>query len=67
MKIRTKVLLPVLLLALILPAFCALAVELFEPHVPRDLEKVLVIVNKKVKSMLLMLSWPLPKPSKLKA
>ncbi|MCD8497900.1 MAG: DUF192 domain-containing protein [Alphaproteobacteria bacterium] len=47
MKIRTKVLLPVLLLALILPAFCALAVELFEPHVPRDLEKVLVIVNKK--------------------
>lgn len=33
--------------ALMLPAFCALAVDVFEPHLPDNLEKVITIVTKK--------------------
>lgn len=34
-------------LALVLPAYCAFAVELFEPHVPDNMEKTLTIIDKK--------------------
>jgi hypothetical protein len=34
-------------IALILPAFCALAVELFEPNFSPNIEKTITIINKK--------------------
>lgn len=47
MKIRSKAFLLIAALAVMVPAFCAVAVELFEPHIPKDMAKTIIIVNQK--------------------
>ncbi|MCD8566451.1 MAG: hypothetical protein LRY36_00705 [Alphaproteobacteria bacterium] len=39
-------------LALVLPAYCAFAVELFEPHVPDNMEKRSQLLIRRAKTQL---------------
>jgi uncharacterized membrane protein (UPF0127 family) len=58
-KIRMKFLLVIAALALMVPAFCAMAVDVFETHLPDNLAKTITIVNKKGEKHSFDVAWAL--------
>lgn len=66
MKIKSIFFVLMAVVALMIPAFCAVALDVFEPHVPKDMEKTLVIVNKKGEKHDFNVELALTKPEQAK-